>query len=175
MRPNAVIAVASQWVVVAVSIGAQEVRPGPDPAVDAAAVVRAVRQAEQWVDAAQSLRLRVESKWVHSPEAIEQRKARLKKQFPDAALTPEAFSDLLPELSETLEIGFDRKRLYSRAQSDRANRLLDERFWDGVRSVTHEKYRKQEHYALEDDPYQHVGRFFTSNLSWLRAGPHDFW
>ena len=170
MKPTRITAFVAPLVFAVVSAGHDATA-----AVDAAALVRQVREAEQWVDTAQSLRLRVESKWIHSPEAIEHRKARLNKQFPDAPPTSEVFSDLLPEMTETLEIGFDRKRLYCREQSEQANRLLDERFWDGVRSVTHEKYRKQEHYAFEYDPHQHVGRFLMTQLSWPRAGPHDYW
>jgi RNA polymerase sigma factor (sigma-70 family) len=130
--------------------------------VDAAALVRAVRDAESWVDRVKSLRLKVEAEWVPPPPP------------PAGAPLPATPFSARPE---TAVSAFDDHRVYYRAEAQEYL-LIDHRTWDGKVAVSHSKYspkeRNQEQYALTNEP-DGAGMMVLMNLCWPRAGPHNFW
>jgi len=137
-------------------------------------LVKAVQASEQWLHQVESFYVKFDVMWSKTPEAIEHRRAALKKQFPDADVSPERFTELLPESPETLVIAFDKRRFYKRVnQPASSDRIM---FWDGSRAVAHEKYfsHKQEHYGIQAGPQQ-LGQHFLGESSWPRAGHHSFW
>jgi hypothetical protein len=140
----------------------------------AAALVRAVRESENWIHDVNSFYLRLESTWTKTPEGIAARRAELRQQFPDAVLDPNRWTGLRPRSRQWIEIAFDGKRL--RYLRDDPNTSLTERVWDGRLAVSHENYMShhQEHFYLANDP-KHIFRYFLGDLSWLRAQPHSFW
>jgi thiol-disulfide isomerase/thioredoxin len=154
---------------------AAEPLPAADPVRPAAdELVKAVEASEQWLHQAESFYAKFDVMWSKTPEAIEHRRAALKKQFPGTEISDKRFTELLPESPETLVVAFDKRRFYKRvnqpASSDRTS------FWDGSRAVAHEKYfsHNQEHYAVLADP-QRLGRNFLGEGSWPRAAHHSFW
>ena len=77
---------------------------GSEP--NAAELVRAVRESENWLHRIDSLRLRIEGKWSHPPESVAARYAKLKKQSPDQEPDPNSNWDLKPSISDILESRF---------------------------------------------------------------------
>ena len=78
---------------------------------NAAELVRAVRESEDWIHEVDSLYIRIEDKWTRTPEGIAARKAELKKEFPDVDLDPNRYSGLKPTSTGTIELYFGKERL----------------------------------------------------------------
>ena len=149
---------------------AQELPDAPS----AAALVRAVRQSENWIHDVNSFYVRIESTWTKTPKGIAARQAEIKEQFPDAVLDPNRWTGLRPHSRDWIEIAFDAKRL--RYLRDDPNTSRTERVWDGKLAVSHENYmtRHQEHIYLANQPND-IFQSLLFHLSWLRAQPHSFW
>jgi thiol-disulfide isomerase/thioredoxin len=138
-------------------------------------LVREVRAAESWIDHVDSFHVKLARHWHKPPEGIAHREAELRKQFPDIEPTEERFPELRADAHDTVEIAFDKTRLYQCNRGGPGDVVLDERFWDGKRLYAHEKYTRQEHYAFNNEPWKSLGRFLLSPMSWLRAGLHEYW
>jgi len=146
----------------------QQVRPQP------AELVGQIIRDEDAFDRAKSLYLKFEGKWTRTPESIAKETARLKKQFPQAEITPQRFTALRETLTEELVLAFDRRRVFRLWDQHDASR--DVRFFDDARAVAHAKYHthEQEHYSLDATPYAFFGNYFV-DLAWLRMGVHNIW
>ncbi len=143
--------------------------PGSEP--NAAELVRAVRQSENWLHQIDSLQLRIEGKWSHPPEAIAARYAELKKQSPDREPDPNLHRDLKPSESDILEyaIDFNKKRFRHVKSTLGGDHYL--KIWDGKQSMAYTALLQQ--YYL-DSTMKSFEKMFGS-LSWPRAQPHSFW
>ncbi|HUW19986.1 MAG TPA: redoxin domain-containing protein [Sedimentisphaerales bacterium] len=155
-------------------------RDGPEGAevgasdANAADLVRAVRENENWVHEVDSLYIRIDGKWTRTAEGIAARRAELRQYFPDSNLDPNRFTDLKPTSTETVEMYFDRQRL--RFLRDQHGESCTLRIWDGNQAVSHENYMRsrQEGYYLGPEPSRIFGDM-SSEFSWLRSQPHSFW
>ncbi len=144
------------------------------PDVNAAELVRAVRQSENWIHRVNSLYIRIEGKWTRTPEAIAAYCAELKQQFPDADLDPKFHRGLQPSSLDILEIAIDKQRL--RKMHHRLRNRYYLKIWDGKQLLVHSKYfaTKQEIYIIEIKP-ERIDEVLFGSISWLRAQPHSFW
>lgn len=147
---------------------------GAGTGVNAAELVRAVRESENWIHKVDSLMIRIESKWTSTPKGIAAHRAELKKQFADLDPDPERFWQLKPSYKGSLEYAFDQRRLRFLHETPGKSSAL--KIWDGKQAMVHEKYftYEQEIYALFPTP-ERIGQNCFSDLSWLRAQPHSFW
>ncbi len=121
---------------------------------NAAELVRAVREGENWIHNVDSFFLCVESKWTNTPKAIAAKRAELRQHYSDAELDPNRFWDLKPRHEDSFEFAIELYRLYFlREEPDRSRAL---KVWDGKEAFSHERYltSEQEHYYLGSRPEQ---------------------
>ena len=145
---------------------------GSEP--NAAELVRAVRESENWLHRIDSLRLRIEGKWSHPPESVAARYAELKKQSPDQEPDPNSNWDLKPSISDILEYFIDFKGKRLRNVEETPGREYFLKIWDGKQAVRYaEAGSDLKQYHLESGK-EMFEKFFGS-LSWPRAQPHSFW
>jgi hypothetical protein len=141
---------------------------------NAADLVRAVRESENWLHRIDSLQLRVEGKWTRSPESIAARYAELKKQYPDHEPDPNRFWDLKPSESDILEYAIDFKGKRLRSIKDTLGRSYFLSIWDGKQAIGYVKgVGGLQRYSLESGKEWFETLF--GSLSWPRAQPHSFW
>ena len=142
---------------------------------NAAELVRAVRASEKWIHEVDSIFLRIEQQWTDSPEVIAEKRANLKKQFPDREPNSIQLSELkLSRSPGILVFAIERNRLrFMNYDPDYWQQLI---IWDGKQAMVHEKYfnHKQESHNLDNTPRQFF-RNMTNQLNWLRSQPHSFW
>ncbi len=142
--------------------------------VSAEALVRHVRQSEQWVHQIASLHIAADSVWTRTAQGIAHRKKQLKAQFPDEDFSRDKSWGLSPSAQDKLELYLDRKRFRYSRSSDREE---DVRIWDGRTFLSHIKYytHTQENYSIADDLGNH-GWFLLDDFTWPRmAQRHKFW
>lgn len=147
-----------------------------EPPEDAAAIVRSAIEHERWVHEVDSLSLRFEGGWQTTAAAIEQSLAELRRQFPDVdEFDPMRFAQLRPEIRETLEIAFDATRVGRRI--DWSGSRFEIHWWNGERAEVQAgpSANAPSLYVLDDEPDPLVGSDLFGDLSWLRAGAHEFW
>lgn len=142
--------------------------------VDAAALVREVRQGERWIEQVDSFYVRFDGVWTKTPKGIAARRAELKEQFPRIEPDPKRFSGLRPRTTEKVVLAFDAKRLRMEKDWHDVSYMLS--VWDGQRATQYWKYftHEQEHYAFDKT----AARFFKNfhyQTSWPRADGHSFW
>jgi len=155
---------------------------------NAAELVRAARENENWIHRVDSFLVRIEYKWTKSPEGIAEDRAELRAEYPDSDLDPNWFPRLKPSWTEKLEYAFDKKRL--RFFQEESGRHLDPKatlkIWDGKNGTIRSQcpwhnLKKKEHgshesYTLLRTPQDRslgYGLFFP--IAWLRTQPHSFW
>lgn len=151
---------------------------GAKTVMDAAALVRQVRQSEQWIHNVKSFYVRLEGQWTITPESIARQLAELKKQFPDAKFDPKQIGGLSPRTTDETELAFDANRVaYSRISYEREHLR---QFWDGSSYMIHRKslINDQESCLFDkslfsDSGFGHID--IMANISWLRSGRHRFW
>lgn len=141
---------------------------------NAAELVRAVRESENWIHKVDSFFLCVESKWTNTPKAIAAKRAKLRQRYSDTELDPNRFWDLKPRHEDFFEFAIERDRLYFRREEPGRSRTL--KVWDGKEAFSHRQYfiSEQNHYYLGFKPEQVFEHLFA-NISWLRSQPHSFW
>lgn len=160
------------FVAVLFAVASAKADEAPPKAAD---LVREVRASESWIEHVNSFQLTADISWHKTLEQITRQKAELAKQFPATQPTEETFPELRADMSEHLELAFDKSRLFKRMTSTNGSRLLDEGIWDGRQAYMHEKYTNQELYALDKVPFERIGQFFLLDLSWPRGGDYNFW
>lgn len=146
---------------------------GSDP--QAADLVRAVRESENWIHKIDSLYIRIESKWTKTQEAIAARSAELKQQFPDQDIVPNQFPELKTVSTEILEYAIDQTRVRFLDELPDQKRQL--KIWDGKQLIVYEAsfHDKQEQYFLKRTPQGSFQELIAYETSWPRAQPHSFW
>jgi thiol-disulfide isomerase/thioredoxin len=144
-------------------------------AVDAAELVRAVRQAESWVDHVHSLQLKFDDTWTTDEQAIEFKRAELQREYPDCDVNQENFPQLKSRMAGKVELAFDRHRLFKLVLSPDHRRLSQMMFWDGQRAVIHETFPRGETFTFDTQVGRHLGQWFMNEIPWPRVGPHDYW
>lgn len=145
------------------------------PEVDAAALVQAVRESENWIHKVESLYIRIESKWSRTAEGIAARHSQLKEQYRNLDREPNRFGELKPISTGILEYAFDQTRLrFLDEQPDQWRQL---KIWDGKQLIAHETYLsgEREYYYLHYTPQGNFHELIASQTSWLRTQPHSFW
>lgn len=147
--------------------------PLSDEAV--AAIVRSVRESENWIHEVGGLLIRFEGGWTRSQKSIALSRKRLAGFAIDGKLDPNLHPDIKPKTFETLELAFDKNRVHKRYEQPGFSRRVA--VWNGSVARTREEYfvHKTESYAIDVQPYRLVGEYFFIDISWLRAGPHSFW
>jgi hypothetical protein len=129
--------------------------------VDAAAMVRAVRQSEQWIHHVDSLHLRLESVWT-SRCACD---AAAKAGQPQAAT---------PTAKGSLEYAFDKNRL--RFLDDQPEQCCSLKIWNGKELVARESPAgRREQYLLDAVTEGNFDDILASETAWPRSQPHAFW
>lgn len=143
-----------------ISLGAQSVDP--------AALVRAVRQGEQWIGEFETLYILAEMRWVQNPS---------KQTVPESASGRRAVSTVqdgeTKVVTQEFAIGPDRVRYYQ----DDPSYYRTEEVWDGRELRDHEKYynSSQEHFLRESKPQGFFKELLPCNLGWPRSQPYSFW
>jgi len=134
---------------------------------NAAELVRAVRESENWIHNIDSFQLHVKSVWTTPPQP-----AQSKTENASASLR--VGRPYKSGTKDSLEFAFNSERIRYQSGGDDKYKIL--RVWDGKKAVSHEQSPKtnEEHYYLSAE----TGRLFKSmfaNISWLRSQPHSFW
>ena len=141
--------------------------------VDAAALVREVREGERWIEGVESFWVKAESVWTTSAREIEIRREEKRRQFPEMEITAERFSGLAEVSTSTEAYAFDRQRFYSHEHwpAHRDEVLA----WDGTRGFTRMAHPAsgREQYGITLD--RCMGRHVYDWFSWPRAGRHELW
>jgi hypothetical protein len=145
--------------------------------MDAAQLVRGIRESENWIHDVNSLLIRVESMWMKTPEGIAARRAELKMQDPNLKPDPNRFWGLKTGYAGALEYAIERRTVEQRKLRSledtpgRSSRLM---IWNGKESFLHYKdiVHKRESYSIDNDTH---GLELFIGMSWPRAQPHLFW
>ena len=148
--------------------------------VNAAELVRAVRESENWIHQCDSLLIRVETKWTNTKHKIAAYRKELKEEFyPDLEPDPNRHWGLKPGYTGNLEYAIeqpdaDHRRLRLLHNVPRRRRKLT--IWNGQERLFYERYftHKQENYMIENNPEKIAWGLFD-HMSWPRAQPHSFW
>lgn len=141
---------------------------------NAAELVRAVRESENWLHRIDSLQLRVEGRWSHPPESITARRAELKKRSPDEEPDPQRDWSLKPSYSDRLEYAIDFKRERLRYVEDTPGSNYFLYVWDGKHGKRYAK-RVNGYQQYDLDSTTKMFEKIFGSLSWPRAQPHSFW
>jgi hypothetical protein len=138
------------------------------PGVDAAALVRAVRESERWVHQVDSLVLRVESVWARSPAGLVRAGPRAR---PDDAGQPRGVA---PTEKGLLEYALDHSRL--RFLDDEPGQGCTLKVWDGKQLITQEAQSgRREQYGLDASTQGNLEDILATEMAWPRSQPHSFW
>lgn len=147
--------------------------------VNAAELVKAVRESENWIHQCDSLLIRVDSNWTKTKHGIAAYRKELKEQYPDLEPDPNRHWSLKPGYTGNLEYAIeqpdaDQRRLRRLHDVPGRRRVLT--IWNGKERLFHERYftHKQENYMIENNPDKIAWGLFD-DLSWPRAQPHSFW
>jgi hypothetical protein len=141
---------------------------------NAADLVQAVRESENWLHRIDSLQLRIEGKWSHPPESIAVRRAELKKQSPDEESDPERNWSLKPSYPDILEYAIDFKGKRLRHVEETPGREYFLKIWDTKQAMRYaEAGSDLQQYHLESGKEMFEKLF--GSLSWPRSQPHSFW
>ena len=151
-----------------------KVAVGESKEPNAAELICAVRQSENWIHKVASFFISVESTWTITPEEIAARRDELKQRYSDEEFDPNHFWELKPSRKDFLEFAVERDRLYFLSEEPGRSRLL--KVWDGKEAFC----RRQLFTSKRDRCYVGLGpeKVFENlfdNISWLRSQPHSFW
>jgi len=115
---------------------------------NAAQLVRAVRESENWIHKAQSVYIRIECEKTEGGGAV---------------------------LKNTLEYAFDGSRV--RLLYEQPNSMSQTKIWDGSKLLVCEKAVSgpQERYTLGSSPQTSFEEFLARETAWPRSQPHSFW
>jgi hypothetical protein len=139
----------------------------PLPGVDAAALVRAVRESERWIHQVDSLVLRVESVWARNP-------AGTPEQSQGGQVVNPRDAQLVTAPAGALEYAFDRSRL--RFLDDEPGQACTLKVWDGKQLITRETQSgRRECYGLDAATQGNLEDIFATEMAWPRSQPHSFW
>ncbi|MBN2180503.1 MAG: redoxin domain-containing protein [Sedimentisphaerales bacterium] len=142
---------------------------------NAAELVRAVRESENWIHGVQSLYLRFESKWTRTQGQNLTVGAESGEQCPDGCSPAEKLPQLQPSTEGILEYAMDEGRArFLNQESGQGHQLT---VWDGKQLISHEKYAaiNQENYSLSWTPQGSFDELIAFQTSWPRSQPHSFW
>lgn len=129
--------------------------------IDAAAMVRAVRQSEQWIHDVDSLHLRLESVWTSSCAC-------------DAGAEAGQPQAVVPTAKGSLEYAFDKSRL--RFLDDQPEQCCSLKIWNGKELVARESPAgRREQFLLDATPEGNFDDILGSETAWPRSQPHAFW
>lgn len=147
--------------------------PGPEP--NAADLVREVRASEDWLHRIDTLYLRTESTWRHSPESIAAYCAGRRRENPNWEPDAECNDHLWASYEDKLEYAIDFKcrRLRYVADTPRREYLL--RVWDANQFTQYVRRAVDgyEQYSLESTTDKFEWLF--GGMSWPQARLHAFW
>ncbi|MGE5295773.1 MAG: TlpA disulfide reductase family protein [Solirubrobacterales bacterium] len=116
---------------------------------NAAAMVRAIRQSEQWIHQVDNLHLRLESVWT--------------QMQPSPATS-----------AGLLEYAFDKNRL--RFLDDRPDQRCLLKIWNGKELIARDvQAGRREQYLLDAAPEGNFSDILGSETAWPRSQPHAFW
>jgi beta-lactamase regulating signal transducer with metallopeptidase domain len=144
-----------------------------DSVPNAADLVRAARESEDWVHHVKSLYLRLERNTTQTPDGIAFSRQELHEMTPKPGM--QALPDLRPtRATETIEYAIEENRL--RFSKDAPDFRRQVKLWDGKQAMAHGEYydNSKETYVLKSTPRQ-MFHFELADLNWLRSGPHSFW
>jgi len=154
---------------------------------NAAELVRAAREHENWIHGVDSFSVRIEHTWTRSPEDIAEEAASLKAEHPDTDIDPNWYPYLKRTWTLQTELAFDHGRLrYFREGSKHLYPQRTLKVWDGDNGMIHSQcpsydMKKKERGFIESytlvrtpqDVWFGKGLFFL--MPWLRTQPHSFW
>jgi hypothetical protein len=137
------------------------------PGVDAAALVRAVRESERWIHQTDGLVLRVESVWARNPASAAEQSQGVQ------GINPRD-TQLVTASAGRLEYAFDRSRL--RFLDDEPGQGCTLKVWDGKQLITQETQPgRRERYGLDAATQGNLEDILATEMAWPRAQPHSFW
>jgi hypothetical protein len=135
------------------------------PEVDAAAMVKAIRESEQWIHQVDSLLLRMESVWSRPCAGV--------GAGPRACPDPGQPQGIAPAKG-SLEYAFDKGRLRFLEDQPGESRTL--KIWDGKEFIGCEQSSgRREQYLLDATPAGNFDDILASETAWPRSQPHAFW
>ena len=141
---------------------------------NAADLVHAVRESENWIHHIDSIQFRVEGKWLRSPEILAASLDKIKEQSFDKETDPNRNWNLKPDFNDILEYAIDFKNKRLRYLVDEPNKDYRLHVLNGNELKRYAKLGYQsEQYALYSDTKMLKGLF--GSLSWPRSQPHSFW
>jgi thiol-disulfide isomerase/thioredoxin len=142
--------------------------------VEAATLVRRVRERERWLDQCRSLRFTADITQTNTLAGMEHRKKEIQAQHPDADLSRERFWGLAPVQRGTEELCLDRRRF--RLSKSYENKYDQVELWDGQTFTSYQKHytHEQESYFIEPK-LGNRGVFLLSGFAWPRSQPPRHW
>ncbi len=145
---------------------------------DAAALVRAVRESENWIHHADSLLIHMESKWTNTGTAVVA-DCNSCVESEDACSVPATKQNSLPQAGPMekgiLEYAIDGTRV--RFLDEQPPRWRKLKVWDGKQLIAHETYfaNNRQSYQLNWTAQGSFDEFMAYHTSWPRSQPHSFW
>src|SRR5262249_14640182 len=138
-----------------------------------AALVRAVRAQEAWIDRVDSLWLKADVTWERTPKGIARRRRELQAQSPGVDV--DASPELQPRSEQRTEVAFDRTRVRVWNQWPWGSDEL--RIWDGKRYVGRAFSKddpRSESILITREPGSRLD-YVLSDFCSFRAASHPFW
>ncbi|CAN5606689.1 hypothetical protein BH23PLA1_BH23PLA1_30630 [soil metagenome] len=155
------------------AFGLASARGGEEGDFDPAEAVRAVREAEAWVDRIHSFRLQAVSTFHKTPEGVERTRSEFEQANPGVEPDPERFPDLRALTTTEIELAFAENR--QRYRAVHRDQYEDVRLWNGRRFVSLSRSlqpgSERVSYRLTAEPGNGFQPVFWNHLFAFRAGP----
>ncbi len=152
--------------VLCLSLGGMALADTASTEPNAAELVRAVRESENWIHKVDRFELHVKSVWTSPPPP-----ATAKKE--NESTSRRRGSPYESGTRDALWFAFDSERVgYRHSQNEQ---LRCSRLWDGEKAIAHERSASSEkgHYFLLPETERLFVMF--AYISWPRSQPHSFW
>ena len=147
-----------------------------DDQVDVIALIKEIRQSEQWFSQVSSLQVQLNETTIRTSQGIAKERDRLGKLYPSRKeFDPAIYTGLQPQEYELKQFMFSPKRiLYESRRTDGRYSLS---FWDGKQEIT-ASGSDSDHitsYIFSDKSGRTVGQRVLNNMIWPRSSVQSNW
>ncbi|MCH8824896.1 MAG: TlpA family protein disulfide reductase [Planctomycetes bacterium] len=147
-----------------------------DDQVDVIALIKEIRQSEQWFSQVSSLQVQLNETTIRTSQGIAKERDRLGKLYPSRKeFDPAIYTGLQPQEYEQKQFMFSPDRiLYESRRTDGRYSLS---FWDGIQEITASGSDSDQitSYIFSDKSGRAAGQRVLNNMIWPQAAVQSYW